>query len=213
MSIDRFNILSTDGRFVGYPAGMEEISLENQAKLLAKVNEQQMLFVRAFVGNGGDKEAAAKAAGYSDTAARSYAYELLAKPHVRAAVFAEQQRVIQTDGASTALAFLLSVVADKGAATGARVDAAKFIINLAGHVAPKAPEAAEGRERELADLTVEELEQIIRDGRKVESAFDAAAAPILDGQSQPIDIVQLSHHKPGDSVPLRDVTPKQGIDI
>lgn len=177
-----------------------------------KMNAQQVAFVRAYVRNGAKGEAAAREAGYSHDSARTYSWELLTKPHILAAIHAEQARVIQGEAATEALDVLRAIVRDASTPPATRVTGAQFLLRLAGHVEPKAPESVDAGRRDLADMTVDELEQIVRDGRKAEQAFERADDVIIEGEAQVIDMVALSHSGSGRSAPQRDATSTQVID-
>ncbi len=129
-------------------------------------NEQQAVFVRKYVSNGGNGSDAARLAGYSEKSAGRYAYELLQKPHVLAAIHAEQARVIGTEAATLSVGVIVGILRDKDAKDSVRLDAAKIGLALAGHVAPKAPEPEPDKAgRPMTEWSAAELEEFIRKGR------------------------------------------------
>lgn len=139
---------------------------------MPETNEQQAVFVREYVSNGGNGSEAARRAGYSEKSAGKYAYELLQKPHVFAAVHAEQARVIRIEAATLAVGVIVGILKDKDAKDSVRLDAAKAALALAGHVAPKAPELEDDpSDYPMSEWTAVELEKFISKGRaKIEAA-------------------------------------------
>ena len=146
-------------------------------KELQPLTDMQTAFVVAFVFNGGNATQAAKKAGYSAHSARVQAQILLAKPHVLAAIHVEQARVIGGELATLAVGVVRNILKDKTASKAVRLDAAKVALSLAGHVAPKAPEAIDNKDKPVSEMTVEELEDFIRKGRE---AMDRSARPMID---------------------------------
>ena len=111
---------------------------------MPNLNDQQQAFVTAFTsdpGAIGNASEAARRAGYSEKSARDIGRQLLAKPHVRAAV--EEANRAQLGGAlaSKAVAVLASIIDDETAAPKLRLDAAKTVLDRAGYIAPKAAES------------------------------------------------------------------------
>ncbi len=135
-------------------------------------NEQQAVFVREYVSNGGNGSEAARLAGYSEKSAGKYAYELLQKPHVLFAVHAEQARVIGSEAATLAVGVIVGILKDEDAKSSVRLDAAKAALALAGHVAPKAPEPVDDpSDYPMSEWSAAELEDFIRRGK---AAIEAA---------------------------------------
>jgi hypothetical protein len=89
---------------------------------------------------------------------------------------------INTEGAAVALSTLLEIAADKGAPAGARVQASKELLGLAGHSAGQAAaDAAKGAAgAALHEMTADELERMIQ-------AADATLAA-LRKQARVIDV-------------------------
>jgi len=146
---------------------------------MADPTENQAAFAVAYVANGGNGTEAAKAAGYSPQTARQQAASLLNKPHVRDAIHAEQARTMGTELASAAVGRLRQIINDQSAHPKIVLDAAKTILDRAGHVAPKAAEPEPPARKPLAEMSVQELEEFIRRGRETQAqdaARQAAAA-------------------------------------
>jgi len=130
---------------------------------MTDLTEQQQIFVREYVSNGGRGAEAARAAGFSEVSSGRYAYQLLEKPHVAEAIRAEQRRVLGGRVATKAISVLEGILDDAKAPYGARVDAAKAVLDRGGLVAPKAPAAQEPDDRKpLSELSLEELYELIR---------------------------------------------------
>jgi phage terminase small subunit len=133
---------------------------------MAAVTDQQAAFVAAFVSNGGNATAAAREAGYSEESARQSGSRLLHKPHVIDAIRAEQGRLISGKLCTKALAVLERVLDDAAAPYGARVDAAKTILDRGGLTAKNGPRESDLNDKPLNEMSVPELEEFIRRGRE-----------------------------------------------
>jgi phage terminase small subunit len=148
---------------------------------MPKLNDQQAIFIHEYVCGGGNASKAAREAGYSEKSAGQYAHELLQKPHIQAAIHAEQARQIGGELASMAVGVIRNILKDTSAANSVRLDAAKTALHIAGHVAPKAAEPPENKDKALSDMTADELESFIRRGRK---ALEKAEADMDHHQPQ-----------------------------
>lgn len=143
--------------------------------------ELQSRFVVEFVSNGGNATAAAKMAGYSMRTAGKMGSKLLGNLHVQEAIRAEQRRMLDGDMATKALGVLKSIMENEEAPAGARVDAAKTILDRAGVVAPRVTQDEERvpltqmsldalrRSIAVGEARMAELQEIIRDRRAIES--------------------------------------------
>ena len=111
---------------------------------MPNLNDQQQAFVIAYTsdpGAIGNASEAARRAKYSVKSARDIGRQLLAKPHVKAAVDAALRDHISGALASKAVAVLEGIIDDDTAAPKLRLDAAKTVLDRAGYIAPKAPES------------------------------------------------------------------------
>jgi hypothetical protein len=126
----------------------------------------------------GDIPLAAKNAGISVATA----YSWIRQESVQNAVRKVRIGRIQGEGAAIALGALLEIAADKGAPAGARVQASKELLGLAGHSAGQAAaDAAKGAAgAALHEMTADELERMIQ-------AADATLAA-LRKQARVIDV-------------------------
>lgn len=151
------------------------------------LTEQQARFVQNTV-NGLSQTDAARQAGYAEPGVAGY--QLKRNPRIIAAIHAEQALVIGGDLANAALGVLRDILTGDHPAK-LKLDAAKTVLDRAGHIAPKAGDAPTGEDKPLAEMSVDELEAFIRRGRQ---AVEQAAAPIIenDPTPQPAPILALS---------------------
>jgi hypothetical protein len=150
---------------------------------MPELTPQQSAFAHHYVTNGGNAAKAARAAGYSAKSAREIGHALIHKNHVVDAIRDEQKRLLSGELATIALNTLKSVMLDKAAPTGARVDAAKAVLDRGG--LPSTSRSAEpprdGEQKALSDMTIDELDAFIAAGAvAVDKARDAMA---LSGES------------------------------
>jgi hypothetical protein len=143
---------------------------------VASLTDKQERFVVLFVANGGKRINAARGAGYADPDTEGT--RLLKLLHVTAAIHIERQRRISE--LSTAGLGLIGQIIDgtEPAAAGVKLDAAKFVIGLAGHSAKQAAEAPKTGDKPLEEMTIEEMEAMLR---RSEQAL--AQAQVIDGDA------------------------------
>ncbi|MCG5532365.1 terminase small subunit [Halorhodospira sp. 9621] len=138
------------------------------------LTEKQRAFVRALVYNGGSQADAVRAAGYNSTYPRSMARDLLANDRVARALHEERQWAISGGLANAAIGVLNDLLSDPETPAATRFNAAKFALEMAGHSVdeqqPKEDEAS--LNRPLAEMTLEELEGIVRDGQRLRDALN-----------------------------------------
>jgi hypothetical protein len=129
------------------------------------LNESQSVFVREYVANGGDRQKAARLAGYSDP--RTEGYRLLNTQKVRDAIRLEQERVLACEGGSKALAAMMTLLGDE-TPHSVRFQAARWILEAAGHGMAANPAGVWGspREKPLSEMDSGELEEFVRWGRE-----------------------------------------------
>jgi len=126
------------------------------------MTDLQADFVRYLVLEGCTQTEAARRAGYADPGPR--AYELIRKPHVQAAILAEQRRVINGDLANIALRTLRNVMEDETAPASARVSAARTSLDIGGYT--QKSNQADGQRDSINDMTYDELQDYVRRGRE-----------------------------------------------
>ncbi len=139
---------------------------------MSQLNEQQAAFVREYVSNGGNGAAAARDAGYSEVSAGKYAYQLLEKPHVQDAIHREQRRVLSGPLASMALRVLKGFLDDENAPYGVRADAAKAVLDRGGLGPVKAEPDKADESSDLEDLSIAQLEQLVKRNREILDRLD-----------------------------------------
>ena len=144
-----------------------------------KLTEMQVAFVLHFTstpGAIGNASESARRAGYSERTAAEQGRQLLDKPHVQAAITDANKAQISGAMASKATALLDRIVDDESVSLRLRFDAAKSILDRAGYVPPKAAEPGEGGDKPLEEMSVQELEALIRrlDERQKSSGASAA---------------------------------------
>lgn len=163
----------------------------------ADLTDMQRAFVRAYVRNGGNAKAAADEAGYSQSHAR--AWELTTNPRVMDAIRVEQSRVITGELATLAVGVVRDILNDKELSPKVRLDAAKTVLDRAGHIAPKA-------EAPQDPASVRDLNQMDRD--QLEAFIERAQRAIAD-QAKPVIDGQASHDESANGAP----SDSQAIDI
>ena len=144
------------------------------------LTEQQSEFVIAFTstpGAIGNASEAARRARYSEKSARDIGQQLLAKPHVRAAIEEANRAQISGSLASKAVDVLRSIIEDEAAPLKIRLDAAKTVLDRSGHIAPKAREPSDPGNVKLGlgDLSAQKLQGYIAYLREMKEKADPAA--------------------------------------
>jgi hypothetical protein len=89
-----------------------------------------------------------------------------------AAIHEANRRQISGPAATKASALLEEIVGNTELPMRLRLDAAKTILDRAGYVPPKASEPEEPAEKDMASMTIEELEAFIRRAEKAATATD-----------------------------------------
>jgi hypothetical protein len=107
----------------------------------------------------GDAPTAAQLAGFLDRPSKE-AWRLLRIPHVLAAVNAAVQIALAED-ATLARNLLRRYVKDESMHPKIRLDAAKTLLDRAGHIAPKAREAGGGHDKPLHEMSIDELRALV----------------------------------------------------
>lgn len=146
-----------------------------------------LAFVAAYVDVGGDIQAAAKAVKMDVEAAA----DLILAPRIRAAIEARRDVAIRTEGASRAWKVIENMMTDPAAPAQARFNAAKWVLESAGHGLAAQANGNKTARKELHEMTDTELHDFIRQGTK---AIDEAktAAKIVDLTEPPGDAPRQS---------------------
>jgi len=123
------------------------------------LNAQQEAFVEAYVANGGNAKAAARAVGYEETNGPS----LLKNHKVREAIELKRDTDIKTSGATQAWQVMQSLLTDPSAPAQVRFQAARWTLEASGHgLSAVAAALAVGNrgKKDLQDMSVSELQEI-----------------------------------------------------
>ena len=158
------------------------------------LSEKQNAFARAFA-DGANQAQAARIAGYASTSNTSLSVQgcrLARDPQVQRAVHNYREARLSGPMASKALSCLESVMDDTAAPPAARLQAARWILEAAGHgVAAQSLQLRAGSvvaDRPMSDWSLAELEAMVaqREG-ELEGLRPVSARSIEVGSSQPID--------------------------
>lgn len=126
------------------------------------LTDSQITFVSHLVLSGVTPTEAARRAGYSHP--KNRAWELLRKPHIVAAIRKEQERFIDGDLANVALKTLRSIMENEKSPANARVAASRAVLEAAGYFSRN--KEAELEEKQIMEMTAQELEEYISRGRE-----------------------------------------------
>jgi phage terminase small subunit len=126
-----------------------------------KTTDLQDKFIHHIVYDGLNGAAAARRAGYSGSSVRQTASQLLASPHIQAAIRNEQYKQLNGTLASKAIKTLESIMDDPLSPAGARVDCAKTILDRCGLIAPKAVAMSPFENKPVHEMNKRELEEFI----------------------------------------------------
>ena len=127
----------------------------------SKLTAKQRLFAERYATNGGNAAEATRSAGYNcpDGTGSAIGYQLLQKPHVKAQIYAIQSHKIEGPLASVALGTLESIMRDDEAPAPARVRAATWVLESAGH-GRKGTTEEQGRDEEsLSAMSIDKLQE------------------------------------------------------
>jgi hypothetical protein len=134
----------------------------------SQLTDQELAFVQAYVGNGGDAKLAGQATGLADPGAS------LAKPAIREAIELKRDTEIKTTGATRAWSVIEQLMTDPSAPAQVRLQAAKWTLEASGHglsaVAASLQLGLKRSGKPLAEMSVTELEDFITRGR---ATFDS----------------------------------------
>lgn len=123
------------------------------------VTEQQMMFVEAYVANGGNAKAAALAVGYDGNSAS----DLIKNHKVREAIEIYRDTEIKTKGATKAWAVMNRLLDDPATPAQVQFQAARWTLEASGHgLSAVAAALAVGNrgKKDLHDMSVSELQEI-----------------------------------------------------
>lgn len=118
-------------------------------------------FITHIVYDGVSGAEAARKAGFSHVSARQTASQLLATPHIQAAIRNEQYKKLNGTLASKAIKTLEAIMDDPASPAGARVDCAKTILDRAGLIAPRVAPTSPFDNKPVHEMNRQELEDFI----------------------------------------------------
>lgn len=166
---------------------------------------RQKAFVRALVANGGRQRDAVREAGYTTRHPGSAARDLMANDRVVRAIHEERQRVISGDLANRAVSVLNGLLSDPETPAATRFQASKFALELAGHsVDGQQGRAEENLDRPLAEMTLEELEKIVRDSQRLRNLSPPEAQETSQGADDSGAVIDQEGEPLADSSALDD---------
>ena len=152
-----------------------------------QLTDMQRAFVHALVANGMKQTDAAKEAGYAEP--RVSGYQLRRLPHVQAAVAAEIRSQLSGDLSVKAINRLSQILDDDTAEPKIWLDAAKVVLDRGGFVAPKAAEASSGSLKDMNEMSIDELNELLSklksERANAATIIDLDATEVVDAQ-QPI---------------------------
>lgn len=153
--------------------------------LMPEMTDKEDDFVVHFV-QLGDAIEAAKLAGYSQPEVQGRA--IAKRPRVAAAIRIETTRRMQ-HMAPVALNVLYKAATNDSVPWGARVDAAKTILDRSGYVSNPDLIKRSDDTKPLAEYSVEELEQLVArlEEQRAGAAKDVSAPLLRANDDQPID--------------------------
>jgi len=166
---------------------------------LRELTDMQQAFVLAITSDPrciGKPEEAAIAAGFSEKTARVQAQQLLTKPHVAAAITKANQEQISGPLASKAVALLGRLIDDEQAPKSVRLEAAKTILDRAGHVSARTPVAlADMSPKDIKDMSPDQLAGVLSQAsaaraeleRKLRDITPSTTAPQIEGRAIAVD--------------------------
>ena len=122
------------------------------------LNEKQALFVHSMALTG-DAAAAVVSAGYDTKTPASVGAKLLRTPHVIAALQQELRRQLVA-AAPMALSVIVAILRNEALNPKVRLDAAKTLLDRAGHIAPRAEAPETGLPQNLHEMSLTELREL-----------------------------------------------------
>jgi phage terminase small subunit len=153
------------------------------------LTDLQAAFVAAYTSDDGCRgrvKESAIAAGYSPKTAREIGRQVLALPHIQAAIFEANKRQISGPLATKAVHVVYEILHDENAPKKLKLEAAKTVLDRAGFVPPKADEPARSNYiKALTDMSIPELEKFIREGREAQHRADM---PMLELRAESTEI-------------------------
>jgi phage terminase small subunit len=152
------------------------------------LTDKEAIFVQ-HISEGISPPDAARLAGFAKTSRNGAAYSLLRAPNVLAAIHNEVRRKLVA-GAPIALAVIERLVKDETTPPKIRLDAAKTLLDRAGHIAPRAIVDKATHELALHELSIGELRQLADrlEGELAGRAKDVSGANAAPAETQAVEV-------------------------
>ena len=144
----------------------------------AKLDERQQKFVECLA-TGMGLALSSAAAGYDPLEAQA----LLQTPRISRLVELRVRSALHNDYAPKAMAFLAELASDKAAPLKERRQAAQFVLERAGYVAPRA-QIQEAAEKSISAMSAEELASLVE---KLEQERASRAKDVSAPNAQALD--------------------------
>lgn len=159
------------------------------AELANRLTDRQAVFIGAFA-KGHNATESAKLAGYAFNSCNVEGSRLLALPHVLAAIAFETRRLL-VSGAPAALRVIQEIAANAELNPKVRLDAAKTLLDRAGHVAPRASEPANAGDLPLHEMALADLRALAGhlEAEIAIRARDVSSASHAPNSGQAVDLL------------------------
>lgn len=145
------------------------------ARLDGPQTDKQAAFVTAYATTGLNGTEAARLAGYSSP--RTDAVRLLSLPHVRAAIRAQRETIINGDLAQKALA-TLSELMEPGTPAPVRLGASRTALEMARHLGGKVDPVL--IDKPVGEMSVDELQRFIAEGQDALASVKIVPGQVLE---------------------------------
>lgn len=146
---------------------------------------KQSVFVYKIAVEGLNITRAAEAAGYSHPSATGSALARL--PHIRAAITAKRQTVIETDLAAVGLRVMRRLMEDELTPAPVRFQAAKWSLEASGHAREQSKAGLPSADKPLSEMSISELEDFIQRGEKALDGIKKVSAPVVELQAVAVE--------------------------
>ena len=144
------------------------------------LTDAQKAFVEAFCSNGGSAKDASRQAGYEGHHSPS---RLLSLPNVRQAIRETLQRKVLSEGASLAWGTIMHLMNDASTPSAVRFQCARWTLEAGGIGVARNDATTDGKT--LAELSLSELEQMVRAGK--EAVASLSVIEIEPDSTAPLD--------------------------
>lgn len=151
--------------------------------LTEQLSESETTLARNIIACGGDFDLGATASGYAKGGLAALKSRVTRKPAFLAAIHIETQRSLQL-AAPVAQQFIVDLVRNADAPAKLRLDAAKTLLDRAGHIAPRARALGEGQDKTLGEMTLDELKET---QERLQAELASRAKPVNAQEAEATD--------------------------